>query len=155
MLDRNRDISEIIDAPIQEMLVFALLTAPAGDLMLNDRLNSSVKESCFGQIHALLDQTRKAIRLADYSQAEQLLNQSLQMRDREAADYFNLLGALHEGQKKWRLAEKCYVGALEILKAYEPAKSNLQRLIQFRCKGSTDRCIQLGDEISTLWYARS
>jgi tetratricopeptide (TPR) repeat protein len=114
--------------------------------MLNSRLNSVVKESSFGEHQTLLDHARQAIRLADYEQAQVLLNRSLMLRDRQAAEYFNLLGVVYEGQKKWRLARKCFKKANAILSNYEPAKYNIRR----RGVGAA----RLGDEDRNVWLAQ-
>lgn len=122
--------------------------------MLNHRHDLHVRESTFGQLQMLLDEARKAIRLAEYSQAEALLNQSLSLSNRDAADYFNLIGACCEGQKQWRQAYRNYTKANAILKSYQPAKQNLQRLIQLRSGRRIDRPVQLGDEPADLWFAQ-
>jgi tetratricopeptide (TPR) repeat protein len=123
--------------------------------MLNHRLDLNVRESSFGRLQMLLDEARKAIRLAEYANAEALLNQSLSLSNRDAADYFNLLGACCEGQKQWRQAYKNYTKANSILKSYQPAKMNLRRLIQLRSGGMIDRPVQLGDEPADLWFAQA
>jgi Flp pilus assembly protein TadD len=122
--------------------------------MLNNPIDSSVRETTFGDLDAALDQTRKALRLANFTEAEQLLERVRRQRDRESADYFNLLGALHEGRGKHRLARKCYGKANAFLKTFEPAQSNLQRLHQIGRDGTTERTLRLGDENDAVWYAK-
>ncbi len=122
--------------------------------MLNNRIDSVVRQVSFGELDGILDRVRKAIRLADYPQAELLLRDAQRRKDRETAEYLNLQGVLHEGQRKWRQAAKCYRKALETMESYEPARSNLQRLIRLRHGGETSWAIQLGDEIKGVWFAQ-
>jgi len=114
--------------------------------MLNNRIDAVVRESSFGELAGMLDRARKAIRLADYAQAELLLKEAQQRRDRDAAEYFNLLGALHEAKNKRRLARKCYAKANALLNNYEPARFNLKR-------GGVGSA-RLGDEIEGVWFAK-
>jgi tetratricopeptide (TPR) repeat protein len=114
--------------------------------MLNSRLSSAVRESSFGELQLLFDRSRQAIRLADYHQAELLLNRAMELQDRQAAEYFNLLGVVYEGKKKWRLAKKCFKKANAILSSYEPAKYNIRR----RGVGAA----HLGDEDRNIWLAQ-
>ncbi len=114
--------------------------------MLNSRFDSIVRQVPFNELDGILDRARKAIRLADYPEAESLLKEAQQRRDRDAAEYFNLLGAVYEGQKKHRLAKKCYSKANALVSSYEPAKINLNR----RGVGHA----HLGDEIQSVWFAR-
>jgi hypothetical protein len=123
--------------------------------MLNERNDLIVRESSFRQLQSILEEARKAIRLAEYTQAQLLLDQSLKLSNRDAADYFNLIGACCEGRKQWRHARKSYLKSCSILNSYQPGKLNLQRLIQLRSGGIVERPIQLGDEPADLWFAHA
>jgi DNA-binding response OmpR family regulator len=101
-----------------------------------------------------LDKIRKSLRLSDAATAESMLMKVADRRDLHSAEYFNLLGALYETQRKQRLACKCYGKALDANEGYEPARINMRRLQQLQTKGSTTEAIALGDEATDLWYAR-
>lgn len=97
---------------------------------------------------------RKALRLADYSNAEALLEKAAARRNQHTAEYFNLLGVLYEAHQKWRLARKCYGRAIAADKRFEPAQSNMRRLFELQAYGRSTQGVMLGDEAGDLWYAR-
>jgi DNA-binding response OmpR family regulator len=101
-----------------------------------------------------LDRARKALRLMDLPDAEQMLVRAAERRDQQSAAYFNLLGILYESQHKWRLARKCYDRAVDADEHYEPAKTNFRRLDEMRRTGRTERRVVLGDEPDDVWYAQ-
>ena len=76
-----------------------------------------------GGYEQVLDRIRKTLRLADYTNAESLLMNAADRKERQSAEYFNLLGVLYETQHKWRLARKCYGKALSADEQYEPARA--------------------------------
>jgi DNA-binding response OmpR family regulator len=102
----------------------------------------------------VLDRIRKTLRMADYQNAEALLMKAADRKDKQSSEYFNLLGVLYEAQHKWRLARKCYARALDLDEHYAPAKSNLQRLIEFQSLGRSSHAILLGDEAEDVWLAK-
>jgi DNA-binding response OmpR family regulator len=102
----------------------------------------------------VLQRIRAMFRLADYPNAETLLTQAASCQDKQSAEYFNLLGILYEAQHKWRLARKCYGKALTADEKYEPAKTNMRRLIELQSFGRSSQAIMLGDESDDLWFAR-
>jgi CheY-like chemotaxis protein len=102
----------------------------------------------------VLDRIRKTLRLADYPSAEALLMKAADRKDKQSAEYFNLLGVLYEAQRKWRLARKCYGNALAADEHYEPASANMRRLVELQSLGRSSQAILLGDEPSDIWMAK-
>jgi DNA-binding response OmpR family regulator len=105
-----------------------------------------------GGYEAVLDRARKALRLANYADAESLIMKAADLAHRDAP-YFNLLGALYETQREFRLAGKFYRKALSINSRYAPASSNLRRLGELKRSGKLNTAVVLGDELNLL-YAR-
>jgi len=105
-----------------------------------------------GGYAGVLDRVRKSLRLAQYADAETLLMKAADLAHKDAA-YFNLLGALYETQRQWRLAKKFYNKALSADKRYEPALQNLRRLYELQTRGATTYGLVLGDE-GDVWVAR-
>ena len=101
-----------------------------------------------------VDRVRKALRLADYSNAETLLEKAASQKNQHTAEYFNLLGVLYEAQLKWRLARKCYSKAISADKRFEPAQCNMRRLYELQTYGRSHQAILLGDEKDDVIYAR-
>jgi DNA-binding response OmpR family regulator len=101
-----------------------------------------------------LRRIRRALRLADYSSAESLLEKAADRKNQHTAEYFNLLGVLYEAHHKWRLARKCYGKAISADKRFEPAQANLRRLYEFQTYGRSHEAVRLGDESDDIWYAR-
>jgi tetratricopeptide (TPR) repeat protein len=97
---------------------------------------------------------RKALRLADYSSAEALLEKAAVRKNQHTAEYFNLLGVLYEAHQRWRLARKCYSRAIAADKKFEPAQANMRRLFELKVYGRSSQGVMLGDEANDLWYAR-
>jgi DNA-binding response OmpR family regulator len=106
-----------------------------------------------GYEHAL-SRIRRALRLADYSSAESLLEKAAERKNQHTAEYFNLLGVLYEAHHKWRLARKCYGKAITADKRFEPAQANMRRLFELRAYGRSHEPVKLGDESDDIWYAR-
>ena len=107
-----------------------------------------------GGYDLVLDRIRKLLRLADYETALSLLMKAADRNDQQSAEYFNLLGVLYEAQQKWRLARKCYNKAIDADEHYEPARSNLRRLIELRQLGRSSQAVILGDESEDIWMAK-
>jgi DNA-binding response OmpR family regulator len=107
-----------------------------------------------GGYEKALGRVRKALRLADYDNAEALLTKAADRKNTSSAEYFNLLGVLYEAQGKWRLARKCYGKAIAADKRYEPAQANMRRLYELQSLGRSTQGVMLGDEADDLWYAR-
>ena len=109
-------------------------------------------ENLAGGYAGVLNQVRKALRLADYATAESMLMKASDLAIKDAA-YFNLLGVLYEAHRDWRLARKFYGKAITTDNCYEPAQKNMRRLYELRTFGRTREPVTLGDEID-LWFAR-
>jgi DNA-binding response OmpR family regulator len=107
-----------------------------------------------GGYEEALNRICKALRLADYSSAEALLEKAAQRKNQHTAQYFNLLGVLYEAQHKWRLARKCYTKAIAADKRFEPAQTNMRRLFELHAYGRSHEAVKLGDETDDIWYAR-
>ncbi|MGA2583475.1 MAG: response regulator [Tepidisphaeraceae bacterium] len=107
-----------------------------------------------GGYEQALNRIRKALRLADYSSAEILLEKAAERKNKHKAEYFNLLGVLYEAHRKWRLARKCYNKALSADRKFEPAQANMRRLYEMQTYGRSTQAVMLGDESGDLWYAR-
>ena len=107
-----------------------------------------------GGYERVLDRIRKLLRMADYETAMTLLMKAADRNDQQSAAYFNLLGVLYEAQRKWRLARKCYDKAIDADENYQPARSNLRRLLELRRFGRSSQAVILGDEAEDVWMAR-
>jgi DNA-binding response OmpR family regulator len=107
-----------------------------------------------GGYEEAVDRIRKALRLADYNNAESLLEKVAEKKNKHVAEYFNLLGVLYEAHHKWRLARKCYAKALAADRGFEPAQANMRRLFELQTYGRSTQAIMLGDEAHDIWYAR-
>jgi DNA-binding response OmpR family regulator len=107
-----------------------------------------------GGYEEALTRIRKALRLADYSSAEALLEKAAERKNQHTAEYFNLLGVLYEAQHKWRLARKCYGKAIAADKKFEPAQANMRRLFELQTYGRSHQVVKLGDAGDDLWYAQ-
>jgi DNA-binding response OmpR family regulator len=107
-----------------------------------------------GGYEEAVDRIRKALRLADYNNAEALLEKVAEKKNKHVAEYFNLLGVLYEAHRKWRLARKCYGKALAADRNFEPAQANLRRLFELQTYGRSTQAIMLGDEVNDVWFAR-
>ena len=101
-----------------------------------------------------LGRIRKALRLADWAGAEELLEKASERKNQNTAEYFNLLGVLYEAQRKWRLARKCYGKAIAADKRFEPAQANMRRLYELHTYGRSHQGVMLGDEPNDAWHAR-
>lgn len=107
-----------------------------------------------GGYERVLDRIRKLLRMADYDNAAALLMKAADRNEQQSAAYFNLLGVLYEAQGKWRLARKCYDKAIDADEQYQPARSNMHRLLELRRYGKSSQAIMLGDEAEDVWYAK-
>jgi DNA-binding response OmpR family regulator len=107
-----------------------------------------------GGYDVALNRIRKALRLADYGNAESLLMKVADRKNISTAEYFNLLGILYESQKKWRLARKCYSKAIAADGHYDPAQANMRRLYELQTFGRSTQGVVLGDEPDDVWFAR-
>ncbi len=95
-----------------------------------------------------LRRIRKAMRLADFSSAESLLEKAADRKNKHAAEYFNLLGVLYEAHQKWRLARKCYGKAIAADRKFDAAQANMRRLYELHTFGRSAQAVMLGDEES-------
>ena len=75
-------------------------------------------------------------------------------RNQYSADYFNLLGVLHEAQNKWRHARRFYEKAVSADQLHQSAHANIRRLQQLRTCGVSQHAVKLGDESDEILYAR-
>ena len=107
-----------------------------------------------GGYEQTLQRVRRSLRLADYGRAEALLMQEADRANTYPAEYFNLLGAVYEAQRKWRLARRCYGKAIAADPSYEPAHTNMRRLGELQTFGRSTQGAALGDEADDIWYAR-
>ncbi|HEY1628259.1 MAG TPA: response regulator [Tepidisphaeraceae bacterium] len=103
----------------------------------------------------VLDRIRKALRLADFPNAEAILMKVAEGRQQHSAEYFNLLGVLYEAQGKWRLARKCYGKAMRADKRYQPAQVNMRRIYELQTFGRSEHAVSLGDEVADISRARA
>jgi DNA-binding response OmpR family regulator len=102
----------------------------------------------------ILDRVRKALRMAEYADAESLLARAADLAARDPA-YYNLMGIIYESRRRFRLARKFYNRALSIRDDYEPARSNLQRLAELQSRRWTTIPVMLGDPMEKdVWMAR-
>ena len=106
-----------------------------------------------GGYGAVLNRARKALRLAEYADAETLLMKAADLAEKDAA-YFNLLGVLYEVRRQPRLARKFYGKAIAANGSYEPAQKNMRRLYELKTFGRTREPATLGDEPGENWYTR-
>ena len=88
--------------------------------------------------------------MANLATAESLLMRVAESREKQSAEYFNLLGILYEAQAKWRLARKCYGKAIAADKNFVPAQSNMRRLYELQNFGKSAEPVLLGDEAAYL-----
>jgi DNA-binding response OmpR family regulator len=93
-----------------------------------------------------IHRVRRALRVADFTNAEALLTKIVDGPAKRTAEYFNLLGILYEAQAKWRLARKCYGKAIKADKTYEPAQANMRRFYELHTFGHSKQPVVLGDE---------
>jgi len=112
-----------------------------------------MNEALAGGYAGVLDRVRKALRMAEYTDAESLLMKAADLAERDAA-YFNLLGVLYEAQHKWAVASKFYDKALRADGKYEPAQANMRRLADLQRFGHSNLAVTLGDEMEEVWFAR-
>ena len=105
-----------------------------------------------GGYEAVLTRVRKALRLAQYTDAESLIMRAADLAGKDPA-YFNLLGVLYESQRQWRLARKFYGKAIACDKGYEPAQRNMRRIYELEQFGTSREAVTLGDE-PEVWLAR-
>ena len=89
---------------------------------------------------------RGCLRLAEYADAQMLLAGEAERSARRSADYFNLLGVLHERKKQWLLARRCYGKAISADREFEPAQSNMRRMYELNTFGHTTQPLMLGDD---------
>jgi CheY-like chemotaxis protein len=106
-----------------------------------------------GGYAVVLDRVRKALRMADYADAEALLMKAADLGEQDAA-YFNLLGVLYEAQRKWNLARKFYGKAIRADGRYEPAQQNMRRIFELYQFGRSKEPVSLGDEEEDSWFAK-
>jgi len=106
----------------------------------------SLDEALAGGYAAVLERVRKALRLADYTDAETLLMKAADLGQQDAA-YFNLLGVLYETQQKWNLARKFYGKAIRSNRRYQPAQQNMRRIFELYEFGHSKQAVALGDKI--------
>jgi CheY-like chemotaxis protein len=92
---------------------------------------------------------RKALRLADFENAEAMLMKAADRKQTSSAEYYNLLGVLYEAQRQWRLARKCYGKAIAADKQYQPAQLNMRRLYELYTFGKSEQSVVLGDEFES------
>src|SRR5437016_1519869 len=99
-----------------------------------------------GGYRAVLQCVRVSIRAGKHHDAESLLMTASDLGHEDAA-YFNLLGALHEAQQRWRLARRFYGKAIAADRRYDPAQQNMRRMYELDTFGAAKQAVCLGDEI--------
>jgi DNA-binding response OmpR family regulator len=105
----------------------------------------SVELDIPGGYERVLDRIRHALHAADFESAQALLDTAASCRNKQAAEYFNLLGVLYEAQRKWRLARKCYGRAISTEGHYEPAQANMRRLYELHTFGKSSEPVALDE----------
>jgi tetratricopeptide (TPR) repeat protein len=113
-----------------------------------------VKPNFPGSYDIAVARIRKALRMADFENAEALLMKAADRKQTSSAEYYNLLGVLYEAQRQWRLARKCYGKAIAADKHYDPAQRNMRRLYELHTFGKSDQGVVLGDELEVPGQAR-
>jgi DNA-binding response OmpR family regulator len=103
-----------------------------------------------GGYEAVLMRARKALRMAQYADAESLLMKAADLAHKDAP-YYNLLGVLYESQRQWRLAARFYSKAIAVNSRYDPAQRNLWRLQELKRTGRSKEPAALGDEPDILF----
>jgi CheY-like chemotaxis protein len=98
-----------------------------------------------GGYAGVLNRARKALRMAQYADAESLLMKAADLAHKDAP-YYNLLGVLYESQRQWRLAARFYSKAIAVNSRYDPAQRNLWRLQDLKRTGKSREAAVLGDE---------
>lgn len=93
-----------------------------------------------------MESVRISLRLVNLPNAESLLMRVAETRQKQTAEYFNLLGVLYEAQAKWRLARKCYGKAIATDKQFAPAQTNMRRLYELQEFGKSKESVMLGDD---------
>jgi CheY-like chemotaxis protein len=99
-----------------------------------------------GGYEQALERVRVSLRLTNLPNAEGMLMRLAESRQKQTAEYFNLLGVLYEAQAKWRLARKCYGKAIATDKHFVPAQINMRRLYELQEFGKSKEPVMLGDE---------
>jgi DNA-binding response OmpR family regulator len=102
----------------------------------------------------VLEHVRQALRARRFREAERELMKAGTITADDAA-FLNLAGILHESHGRIDSARKFYERAIARAQ-YEPARENLQRLIEVRTAGNTKRCVAFGggecqDPVSNLF----
>ncbi|MGA3065951.1 MAG: response regulator [Tepidisphaeraceae bacterium] len=103
-----------------------------------------------GGYAGVLMRARKALRMAQYADAESLLMKAADLAHKDAP-YYNLLGVLYEAQRQWRLAARFYSKAIAVNSRYDPAQRNLWRLQELKRTGRSSEPAALGDEPDILF----
>jgi two-component system, response regulator, stage 0 sporulation protein F len=98
-----------------------------------------------GGYDEVLEYIRHALQREDLASAEALLEVAAERRNKQAAEYFNLLGVLYEAQRKWRLARKCYGRAISSDGKHEPSQANMRRLYELHTFGKSAQPVMLGE----------
>jgi CheY-like chemotaxis protein len=114
----------------------SVLNEPELDAPADDRAES-------GGYEQVLKQIRAALNRADVDGAAALLDVAAATRNKQAAEYFNLLGVLYEAQRKWRLARKCYGRAISSDANNQAAQTNMRRLYELHTYGKSSEPIML------------
>jgi DNA-binding response OmpR family regulator len=108
-----------------------------------------------GGYESAVTRIRRALRLAEFENAELMLTKVADQPAMHSAEYFNLLGVLYEAQHKWRLARKCYGKAIRANKNYQPAQANMRRIYELHTFGRSTQPVVLGDEPEgDIWFVR-
>jgi DNA-binding NtrC family response regulator len=119
--------------------VKSVLNEPELDAPSNADVNTA------GGYEEVLGYIRHALKREDLASAESLLEVAAERRNKQAAEYFNLLGVLYEVQRKWRLARKCYGRAISSDGQFEPSQANMRRLYELHTYGKSSLPILLSD----------
>lgn len=101
---------------------------------------------------SLLSNAASAIRLGCLDHAMALL-EPFQVAPVHDAAYLNLVGAVHEARREWKLARRFYCKAKRADRHYTPAEQNLRRMYELHNWGKCREPMALGDETPGLWLA--
>ncbi len=112
--------------------------------------HGALGRSALGRLRRRSHAGAKALRMAQYADAETLLMKAADLSHKDAP-YYNLLGVLYEAQRQWRLAARFYNKAIAVNSRYDPAQRNLWRLQELKRAGKTREPAVLGDEPDVMF----
>lgn len=144
---------DFLEKPVTPADVREAVEAALNEPETNSGVLNAGDDPLAGGYGGVLNRARKALRLADYADAETLLMKAADLAEKDAA-YFNLIGVLYEVRGQHRLARKFYGKAIAANNHYEPAQKNMRRLYELQTFGRSQEPATLGDEPGEAWYCR-